>query len=274
VRAHYPVGTKRSCRILRFNRATIYYRPKLAAKNEALTVQIKAIAETRVHYGYRRIVVMLRREGTHVNAKRVYRLYRTAGLGLRRQRPRRRKSAVTRGPRVVATRPNQIWSMDFVHDRLADGRVIRYFAAIDVYTRECLTLQGQQRWSSVDVAGALRAVVDERGAPQAIMCDNGSEFCALPMDQWAYWNHIKLDYSRPGKPTDNATIESFNALLRRELLNASYFTSHDQAQRAAVRWRQEYNAEHPHSSLGNRSPQSYAASYFAELESRLLTVPA
>lgn len=272
--ARYQLSRRRSCRLLRTNPSTFYYRATRSAANEALSERIKAIAAVRVHYGYRRITVLLRREGCTVNAKRVYRLYRGAELGLRRRRPRRRKAAVARGPRVVATRPNQVWSMDFVHDRLADGRSLRFLTVVDTHTRECVALEVQQRFRSADVASVLRRVTAERGRPETICCDNGTEFCAMDVDQWAYWNGVKLDYSRPGKPTDNALIESFNARLRQELLNASYFVSLSDAQTAAARWRQEYNTEHPHSSLGHRSPQSYAAAWIAETENRLSTAPA
>jgi putative transposase len=260
--------------MLRYNRATIYYRPKRAAKNAALLAQIKAIAETRVHYGYRRITDRLRMQGCHANHKRVYRLYRLAELGLRRRRLRRRKAAVTRGPRVIPTRPNQVWSMDFVHDRLAAGHPIRLLTLIDTYTRECIALEVRRSWRSTDVVEVLRRVSLQRNKPERITCDNGSEFCALPMDQWAYGNDVKLDYSRTGKPVDNCYIESFNALVRRELLNASSFESLDEAQRLASKWRQEYNTEHPHSSLGHRSPQSFALAWIATNESQIFTYPA
>jgi len=274
VRAHYPVGTRRSCAILRYNRATIYYRPKLEAKNAALMLQIRAIAETRVHYGYRRITDRLHMQGMRVNHKHVQRLYRLAGLGLHRRSRRRRRAALTRGPRIVATQPNHVWSVDFVHDRLADGRAIRVLTFIDAYTRECLALEVRRSWCSAEVVDVLRHVVATRGKARYITCDNGSEFCALPMDRWAYFNDVKLDYSRAGKPVDNCYIESFNALVRRELLNASYFESLDQAQRAATKWQHDYNTEHPHSSLGHRSPQSFAQAWIAQFESQTFTHPA
>ena len=163
--------------------------------------------------------------------------------------------------------------MDFIHDRLADGRAIRLLAIVDTHTRECVALEVRPRWTSTDVVEVLRGIVLER-KPQRITCDNGSEFSALAMDRWAYYNAVQLDYSRPGKPTDNAFTESLNAMLRRELLNASYFESLDDARRAAAKWRHEYNAEHPHSSLGQRSPQSFALARMAELESQLITQPA
>jgi putative transposase len=272
VQAHYPVGTRRSCRILRCNRAAFYYRPKLAAKNAALVVQIKAIAQTRVHYGYRRITDRLHMQGVRVNHKRVYRLYRLSELGVRRHR-RRRKVRMLRGPRMVATRPNEVWSMDFVHDRLADGRAIRLLTMIDIFTRECLALEARRSWKSEHVVDVLRRVVQMRSKPQCITCDNGSEFCAVPIDRWAFSNDVNLDYSRPGKPVDNCYIESFNALVRRELLNASYFDSLEEAQTAATKWRLDYNVEHPHSSLGHRSPQSFAQAWIAQFESQLLTYP-
>jgi putative transposase len=274
VRAHYVVGARRSCAILRINPSTFYYRPKLAAKNEALLLQIKSIAETRVHYGYRRIYDRLRMQGIRVNHKHVQRLYRLAGLGVHRRHPHRRRAAVIRGPRAFATHPNQVWSVDFVHDRLWDGKAIRFLTLIDTYTRECLALEARRSWRSAEVVEVLRQVTVQRGRPTCITCDNGSEFCALPMDRWAYFNDVKLDYSRPGKPVDNCYIESFNALVRRELLNASYFESLNDAQTTATKWQQDYNTEHPHSSLGHRSPQSFALRWIAEHESRNFTHPA
>lgn len=252
----------------------MYYKAKLAAKNEGLLTRIKAIAQTRVHYGYRRITVLLRREGVCANAKRVFRLYRLAELGLRRRRPRRRRSAVTRTARVVASRPNEVWSMDFVHDRLADGRSVRFLTVVDAHTRECVALEVRRAWTGEDVAAALTHAMASRSKPAAITCDNGSEFYAAALDRWAYYAGVKLDYSRPGRPTDNALIESFNALVRRELLNASYFESLNQAAAAAEKWRCDYNVEHPHSSLGNHSPQAFALARIAELERPIFTPPA
>ncbi len=240
--------------MIRFNRATYYCKSKAGPLNAALRLRIKAIAAERVRYGYRRIGVLLRREGFKVNDKRVYRLYALDGLSLRAKLPHRRRAALPRSQRHVAERINEIWSMDFMHDRLADGRSYRLLTVVDIYSRECVALEVAPRFCSEDVVAALTRAVRERGAPNIIRCDNGTEFVARPLDQWAFWNTIALDFSRPGKPTDNAFIESFNGGVRRELLNPSYFETIEQARKAARIWREEYNDFRPHSMLANKTP--------------------
>jgi putative transposase len=224
-----------------------------------LRARIREIATTRVSYGYRRVHVLLRREGWRVNAKRIYRLYREEGLCLRSKRPRRRRSAVRREAPVAARRPNERWAMDFMHDTLADGRKLRVLTVLDTFTRECVALEVGPQFRGHDVANVLTRAGVQRGLPVAIQVDNGTEFTSKAFDHWAYLNHVKLDFSRPGKPTDNAFIESFNAQVRRECLTQHYFLSIIDARLALEQWREDYNNRRPHGSLGQRTPVEYRA---------------
>jgi putative transposase len=174
---------------------------------------------------YQRLHVLLRREGWSVNRKRVLRLYREEGLALKRTRPKRRRSAVARIAPALAQRVNERWAMDFVHDTLADGRTIRVLTVLDVYTRERVALVAQPVFRGEDVARILSLAGDARELPQTISVDNGTEFTSRSLDHWAYWNKVQLDFSRPGKPIDNAFIESFNSSLRRECLSQHYFAA-------------------------------------------------
>ena len=237
------------------------YEPKRNPFNEILRLRIKELAAARVRYGHRRITVLLRREGWNVNHKRVLRLYRLEGLSLRAKAPkRRRRSCMQRRVRIAATAPNHVWSMDFMHDRLVDERrrPFRLLTIVDIFTRECLALRVARGFKAQDVVETLSRLVLARGAPLAIRCDQGTEFTAEALDQWAYNNRIELDFSRPGKPTDNAFIESFNASVRKELLNTSWFDTLETARRAAHAWRREYNEVRPHRSLANKTPKAFA----------------
>lgn len=260
LRERYALSERRACAAMHFNRSSIQYRAKFAPFNAALTARIKDIAAARIRYGYRRIHVLLRREGWVVNCKRVARLYRAEGLSLRAKTPKRRKSANVRQPRLVITGANQVWSLDFMHDRLADDgrRAFRLLTIVDAFTRECLALEVARGFRSEDVIKVLNRIVARRGTPLALRCDNGTEFTATAFDQWAYWNHVQIDYSRPGKPTDNAFIESFNGRVRQELLNGSWFMTLEEARRSALRWRHDYNVNRPHRSLGNITPREFA----------------
>jgi putative transposase len=255
----FGVPIRRACSLVSFNRATYYCKSKAGPFNGMLRERIKEIAAARVRYGYRRIGVLLRRDGLKVNDKRVYRLYALEGLSLRAKLPHRRRAATPRSQRYIPESVNEVWSMDFMHDRLADGRPYRLLTIVDIYSRECLALEVAQRFCSDDVVAVLQRVSRERGRPKVLRCDNGTEFVAKPLDQWAFWNKIAVDFSRPGKPTDNAFIESFNGGVRRELLNPSYFETIEQARNAARVWRQEYNEFRPHSMLANLTPKEFAA---------------
>jgi putative transposase len=230
----------------------VTYRSHKAAQ-APLRQRLKELATTRVSYGYRRLHTLLRREGWGVNAKRVYRLYRLEELQLRRKRPRRRRSAVVRGPRAQPAGPHEVWAMDFMHDTLADGRLLRVLTLIDSYTRECVALVAGARFRGEEVARVLGDLGKHRPLPRRITVDNGTEFTSRALDAWAYWNQVQLDVSRPGKPVDNCFIEAFNGSLRRECLSQHWFASIAEAQQILDHWRLDYNTERPHKSLGHRS---------------------
>ena len=209
---------------------------------------------TRVRYGYRRIHVLLRRDGWRVNAKRVYRLYREVGLQLRHKTPKRRVKAKLREDRRPATRSNETWAMDFVHDQLATGTKLRVLTIIDTFSRFSPAIEPRFNFRGADVVEVLERVGREVGLPAVIRVDQGSEFVSRDLDLWAYQRGVTLDFSRPGKPTDNAFIESFNGKFRIECLNAHWFMSLDDARRKCEAWRRDYNEERPHSAIGNKPP--------------------
>lgn len=266
-RERYRVSTRRAAQNACLARATLYYRKKSDPVVEGLRIVIRDVATKRPRYGWRRVLVLVRRDGHAVGEHRLRRIYREEGLSLRAKTPKRRRSAVVRQPRTEATEVNQTWSMDFMHDRLTDGRKIRLLTVVDTYSRECLALEVRHAFRAEDVVTALRRVVATRGTPQSIRCDNGTEFTAAHFDQWAYWNHVAIDFSRPGKPTDNAFIESFNGRVRQELLNPSWFDTLDQARREVAAWRRDYNEIRPHRSLGNKSPKEFVLARERDLAS-------
>lgn len=246
-------------------------------QQEPLRRRIREIAQVRVSYGHRRVHVLLRREGWKVNMKRVYRLYREEGLSLRRKKPKRRRAAQPRQERPAAALPNERWSMDFMSDALADGRKIRVLTVIDTCTRECVALEVATSFRGSDVAQVLTRVGVQRGLPTTITVDNGTEFTSKALDHWAYKNRLKLDYTRPGKPTDNGFIESFNAAVRRECLSQHYFSSVVDARDVIAAWRDEYNHRRPHGSLGQRTPTEVGtqarAAMTPELKTRSIVDP-
>ena len=208
-----------------------------------LRLRLKELAASRVRYGYRRLHVLLRREGWPVNHKRIYRLYRLEGLVIRQKTPRRKRSSRYRGDRLEITQANQTWAMDFVSDTLFNGTPIRILTVVDCHTRESLSVEPRASFPAYRVVEALDRIARQRGLPKTIRCDNGPEFAGRVLDQWAYFNGVELDFSRPATPTDNAYIESFNARLRQELLNASWFLSLADARARMEAWRKEYNEE-------------------------------
>src|SRR5262249_12771674 len=200
---------------------------------EALRMRLRDLAASRVRYGYRRLTVLLKREGWKVNAKRIYRLYTEEGLIVRTKR-RKQRAQRQRVAQGSAIRPNQKWSMDFVAQRLADGRWIRVLTVVDQYTRECLTLFADVSLSGEKVAAELDKIVAARGAPQSITVDNGTEFASKAVDVWAYHYAVHLDFIRPGRPVENGYIESFNGKLRDECLNVEVFFSLDDARHIPI----------------------------------------
>lgn len=250
--------------MLQFTRTTCRYR-SVADEQADLRIRIRDLAQARVSYGYRRLHVLLQRDGLKVNHKRVYRIYKEEGLMMRPKRPRRHVSANRRVERVTAKRPNESWSMDFMSDELYNGQRIKLFTLVDNFTRESLAIEVAERMGGHRVVEVLMMVAAERGLPEMIRLDNGPEFTSKSLDQWAYLNGVKLDFSRPGKPTDNAFIESFNGRFRQECLNENWFLSIEDAREKVEIWRLDYNGERPHGALGNLTPLEYAAAEGARI---------
>lgn len=222
----------------------------------ASPARFKEIAATRVRYGYRRIHVLVRREGWHVNAKRIYRLYRELGLQLRNKVPKRRVKAKLRDDRRPPERANETWAMDFVHDQLATGQKIRVLTIVDTLTRFAPAIEPRFGYRAGDVIEVLERVGREHGFPQAIRVDQGSEFVSRELDLWAYQRGVTLDFSRPGKPTDNAFAEAFNGRVRAECLNAHWFLTLADAREKLEAWRKYYNEDRPHGAIGQKPPVS------------------
>ena len=268
----FGCSQRNALRVVKMSASTYLY--QAVKKDEsALKMRIKEITDTRVHYGYRRVHVMLRREGHMDNVKRVYRLYREEGLSLRLKRPRRNKAAKLRQPKQLAHAVNQIWSMDFVADALFDGRKLRMLTVVDLFTRECLAIDVGQSLKGEDVARVLTSITETRGLPKTIKSDNGSEFISKVMDKWAYERGVELDFSRPGKPTDNANVESFNGRLRQECLNATWFMSLDDARGKIEAWRMYYNESRPHSALDWATPAEFARRCWLQPATAMSTEP-
>ena len=236
-------------------RSSYHYRPH-GDDQADLKKRIREIAETRVRYGYRRIRVLLRREGWQVNPKRIYRLYKEMGLQLRNKTPKRRVKAKLREDRSEATQSNETWAMDFVHDQLVTGRKIRVLTMIDTFSRFSPATDPRFSYRGEDVVRTLESVCRRYGCPKTIRVDQGSEFISRDLDLWACHKGVVLDFSRPGKPTDNAFIESFDGKFRAECLNTHWFMSLDDARSKMEEWRKDYNEVRPHSAIGNKPPVS------------------
>jgi putative transposase len=258
-RVGFRVSERRACRLAGVARSSYRYRSQ-AADQTALRIRLRDLAAARVRYGYRRLHVLLRREGWRVNHKRVYRLYREEGLGIRVKRRKKLASA----PRVLParpTRPLERWSLDFLSDSLADGRRFRVLTIVDNVSRVSpaiavgTSLTGER---VVTLLEALRATV---GVPQRIAVDNGPEFISKALDAWAYQNGVQLEFSRPGKPTDNAFAESFNGRFRDECLNQHWFASMEEVRQTVDAWRLDYNTERPHRALKQQTPAAWEAAW-------------
>ncbi len=220
-----------------------------------LRQRIKEIAAVRVRYGLWRIFMVLRREGWKDGANRVYRIYKEEGLNLRSKRPRRNKAAAHRLERVENNSLNQCWSMDFVSDNLFNGNRFRCLTVVDNFSRFCQAIRVGKSLKGTDVVEVMEALKKQNQlVPERIQVDNGSEFISKDLDKWAYENKVTLDYSRPGKPTDNPFIESFNGSFRDECLNTHWFLSLEDAYEKISGWVAEYNHYRPHSSLNGKTP--------------------
>jgi putative transposase len=250
----YRVSISRAAAVCLLARSLVYYQAH-GRDDRAVRQRIKEIAATRVRYGMARIHVLLRREGWQDNHKRVRRIYREEGLNLRTKRPRRNKAAQHRTESLQPVAPNQCWSMDFVSDALFDGRRFRALTLVDNFSRECLEIEVGQSLKGEDVVCVMERMKLLKGlVPERIKVDNGSEFISKALDLWAYENNVALDFSRPGKPTDNAFIESFNGSFRDECLNVNWFLSLEDARGKINAFKEDYNHFRPHSALGNLTP--------------------
>ena len=237
------------------------YRYRARRSDEPLRAQLVELAREKPRFGYRRLQVLLGRSGEHVNHKRLHRVYREAGLAIRRKK---RKHCVREGkPLLARTAANQEWALDFVHDAVECGRTIRVLSVVDAYTRECLALEVDTSFASRRVTRVLEQIIAERGVPLAIRCDNGPELTSRHFLAWCVERQIELVHIQPGKPAQNARIESFNGRLREECLNLSWFQNLFDARRKIAAWRIEYDEERPHSSLGYKTPKEFALAEFA-----------
>ncbi len=258
------VSERRACRFLGMPRSTQRY---VSGRDDgALRARLETLAVLKPRWGYRRLHWLLTREGWHVNRKRVQRVYRAAGLHVRR----RRRKRVAR-PRVLLPtpqRPLERWSMDFVQDTLGGGRVFRVLTIVDDCTRYCPAIVVDFGLGGERVIATLEQLRAEHALPKILVCDNGPEFTSQVLDQWAYERGITLQFIRPGKPIENAYVESFNGRLRDECLNENWFATLDDARVTIERWRQEYNAGRPHSSLGDRTPAEFANELLAASNSQ------
>ncbi len=258
----YQFSERRACRLVRAQRTTMRYRRHLRPDEQQLRERLRALASQRPRWGYRRLHVLLQRElgdggANRINRKRVYRLYRLEGLTIRR-RPRKRVAVVPRGAPVRTWRRGEAWAMDFMQDVLADGRRFRTLNILDIMTRECLAIEVDTSLPGLRVVRVLDQLVAHYGAPKQITVDNGPEFAGQVLDAWAYAQHVTLDFIEPGKPTQNAYLESFNGKFRDECLNTHWFVSLAQARQIIGVWKEDYNTQRPHSALNQLSPAIYA----------------
>lgn len=258
LRAEFAMKKRRACRVVGLAASTFYYHGRRPEPVE-LVARLRVHAAKRPRWGYRRLHVLLRREGHLVNHKKVFRLYRAEGLAVRRKK-RKRMTAAVRTLLPPPNQPNQRWSMDFMEDSMATGRRFRTLNVVDDFTRECLAIEVDTSLSGLRVARVLQRLIDLRGLPGLIVSDNGSEFTSKALDSWAYQRDVALHFIRPGKPVENAYIESFNGKLRDECLNENWFIDLEDARSKIEAWRKDYNEVRPHSSLDNRTPMEFSNS--------------
>ena len=258
----FGVSERRACRVLGQPRSTQRQAPKTKEEEERLVARLLELVRRHPRFGYRRIWALLRREGWRVNRKRVHRLWRQQGLKVpRKQRKKRRLGSSANGcVRRPAESKDHVWAWDFLHDRTADGRPLKWLTLVDEYTRECLALEVRRGMTAGAVCLVLAGVVRERGAPAHLRSDNGPEFLAKALRAWLAGAGVATLYIEPGAPWENGYAESFNSKVRDELLNAEDFASELEARVLGKAWKQEYNHERPHSSLGYRTPAEFGAS--------------
>lgn len=257
LQASFGLSERRACSLIGGDRSTIRYR-SCRPDDATLRGRLRALAQERRRFGYRRLFVLLRREGETAGLNRVYRLYREEGLSVRKRRSRRR-AVGTRAPILVEAKANARWSLDFVHDQFANGRRFRILNIVDDVTRECLTAIADTSISGQRVARELTALIGRRGKPGMIVSDNGTELTSHAILAWCAEHRIEWHYIAPGKPMQNGYIESFNGRMRDELLNESLFFGLDHARELIASWVEDYNTARPHSSLGYQTPEAFSS---------------
>jgi putative transposase len=255
----YEMSERRACRVIGCCRMTIRYASR-RSDDANLRERMKEMAHERRRFGYRRLHVLLRREGHVVNHKRLFRLYREEKLNVRR-RGGRKRAVGTRSPMLLPMAPNERWSLDFVSDQLTDGRRLRVLCVVDDCTRECVGLIADTSLSGGRVARELDQIIARRGKPKMIVSDNGTEFTSNAILIWADRSSVDWHYIAPGKPNQNAFVESFNGRLRDELLNETLFSSLAHARAVLQAWKTDYNAHRPHSRIGWLTPLEYASTF-------------
>ena len=257
----FTISERRACRLTGSVRSTQRYRSR-RQEPEGLREAIREVAFQHPRYGYRRVHWVVVRDGHRTGMCRLRRMYREEGLTVRRRR-RKRLKAVVRRPMTPPTSPGQRWSMDFVHDQLADGRRFRVFTAVDDFTCKSVVLRVGTSLPSSCVTLALEHAMQAHGVPEVLVCDNGPEFTSLEFMKWAACHRIDVQHIQPGKPMQNAFCESFNGSFRDECLNTTWSASLPEARRRIEAWRTEYNTERPHSSLGNQTPNQFERTWRA-----------
>lgn len=253
------VSERRSCQLVGISRPGYRYQPRRS--DDELVRRLKAIASEHPRYGYRRAWALLQRSGVPVNHKRVHRVWRQEKLSLPLRRPRKRRAGNSTMTCAQALHPNHVWTYDFVFDRCANGQKVKLLTVVDEYTRESLAIQVATSIKARAVISVLTKLVAERGAPQCLRSDNGPEFVATRVKEWLKEQGIKTLYIKPGSPWENARGESFNGRLRDECLNVEWFRNLREAGVLVASWRQHYNEERPHSSLGYRTPGEFYQVY-------------
>ena len=261
LRAEHGLSERRACHIVGADRTMIRYRSR-RAPDTVLRGRLRDLANERRRFGYRRLFVLLRREGEPSGINRIYRLYREEGLAVRKRKARR-KAVGTRAPILVEARPNARWSLDFVHDQFANGQRFRVLNLVDDVTRECLAAIPDTSISGRRVARELTDLIGRRGKPDMIVSDHGTEFTSNAILAWSKDHRVEWHYIAPGKPMQNGYVESFNGRMRDELLNESLFFGLDHARSAIAEWRQDFNTARPHSSLGYQTPAAFAGTLSA-----------
>lgn len=251
----FEVSERRACAVLAVDRTSFRYRSSRPA-DAAVRARLRELAAVRRRFGYRRLLVLMRREGLTMNHKKFRRLYREERLQVRR-RDGRKRALGTRAPLTIPQEPNQRWSLDFLSDAFVDGRRFRILAVVDDFTRECLALVADTSLPGLRVVRELEAIIARRGRPAMCVSDNGTELTGMAVLRWCQEIRIEWHYIAPGKPTQNAFIESFNGRLRDELLNETLFTSLAQARAVLAAWKDDYNNVRPHSSLGDLTPSEF-----------------